>query len=622
MTGRATLIGTSVVGLRMWVVLLFGIAMLGVVQPVSADGGVTFVDVADGGANGLVYTRTPSPRKAIFDALKARGFLMLQEVPLVPQKPQGAPGVALFDFDNDGDEDIYVSNGPGTANSLFSNQTMEGGGLTFIDVAAASGVAAIDQDSQGVCFGDIDNDGDTDLFVLGNGGPNALFENQGDGTFLDITDLSGTGGGDRTSTSCSLGDVNGDGLLDIAVANSYSDWSNQFPYFVEPLALNEPNQLLHNTGGNVFTDVSDSSGFTSLAGLPPGVALITWAITLVDYDQDGDVDILTSDDQTVLPPADLGGVDLGFNRLFQNDGTGQFTDITPNVGLDRFGAWMGLSVGDFNCDGSLDFFASNFGDYAPTALGLSPPVPGLWASRWFLGQGDGTFLDPGVGSLVTTPFGWGTSAFDYDNDGDTDVVFHGGFELPVLVDASNPGVILQNPGCSGQFTVDTGALTAAHTRRGVQGVAVGDVNHDGFTDIVTVSNFDAPAPIPLLPYGIPYGSVFDDLAFLVPTFAPTADPATLAWTGIEFPGGSLTVEINSADNGNNWVQVELLGSAGLTEGGQANRDGIGAVVAFAPPPGTSRLVQPVLGEENSTMPSVLPLRPASSAPEACNRKVV
>ncbi|NEO96834.1 MAG: VCBS repeat-containing protein, partial [Moorea sp. SIO3G5] len=335
-------------------------------------------------------------------------------------------------------------------NSLYSNQLQETGQVKFLDLAASAGVAAFNQDSTGVAYGDIDNDSDLDLLVLGTGQPNQLFENQGDGTFVDITGTSRIGGGSKYSSSASMGDVNGDGLLDIVIGNSFTNWDDQIPIFREPFARNEHNQLFLNTGNNVFVDVSDSSGITNLAGFPQeaaGSASITWAIAMVDYDLDGDLDIVHADDQAAVPNAEQGGVDRGLIHILNNDGTGHFTDVTVEANTNQDGSWMGLSFGDLNSDGNMDIFATNLGDYARN----SPLPPGSLTSRWFLGQADGSFTDPGVGELVTTPFGWGTSTTDYDNDGDTDIIFHGGLDFSSRVDASNPGVILENDG-TGNFT--------------------------------------------------------------------------------------------------------------------------------------------------------------------------
>ena len=110
------------------------------------------------------------------------------------------------------------------------------------------------------------------------------------------------------------------------------------------------------------------------------------------------------------------------------------------------------------------------------------------------------FLYWRVGSLArATPFGWGTSAVDYDNDGDTDVIFHGGLDVGPAIEAANHGVVLSNPGCSALFEADFEALAGStdHGRRTVHGMAVGDLDQDGFMDVVSVSNFNIPADVEL-----------------------------------------------------------------------------------------------------------------------------
>ncbi len=560
-------------------------------QTVSQDS-VIFEDLTQ--ELGITYSRAESPsREAAYDEIRQQEVITQQDFVNTPLNSRGLPGVAILDYDSDGDLDIYVTNGPDAPNSLYSNQLEETGQFTFVDVAEEAGVTATDQDSSGVVYGDIDNDGDQDLLVLGTGEPNRLFENQGDGTFVDITEESGIGGGNKFSGSASFGDVNGDGFLDVVIGNTFTDWNDRVPVGgIVPFERNEHNQLFLNNGDNTFTDVSETSGIQNLASenLPPGAATITHAIAMVDYDLDGDIDIIHADDQGGVPQSDLGGSDRGVIYVLQNDGEGNFTDVTVESNLDVVGAWMGLSFGDFNADGNLDIFASNGGDYTSAAIGGQ--LEGQASSRWFLGQDDGTFEDPGVGELNATPFGWGTSTLDYENDGDTDIFFIGGHDLGMFVDASNPGALLQNDG-NANFTYEPGVLDADHTRRNEKGSAVGDLNGDGFVDIVTVSNFNTPESIELEQYPNQFNSSFDETAQFVPTFTSTA-PGEFVWNELELTDGTLSVEINSADNGNNFVEVDTLGTVGLTEDGVANRDGIGAVVSFTPEDG-STVMQPILG---------------------------
>jgi len=572
------------------VVVVTGALICGA-MPVSA--GVTFQNIAAGGGSGLSYSRGPSLRKATLDAIQADGILNLLngEYEMLPVKNYGGPGVAVLDYDNDGDLDIYVTNGPGVPNSLFRNRLKETGHLSFQDVGLSSGAALTSQDSNGVCFGDIDNDGDSDIYVTGYKG-NRLLENRGNGTFQEITAASGTGGQTTGSVSCAMGDVNGDGLLDVLIANTF-DLGNNLAY-AGTLDYFQLNQLLVNQGNRVFTDQTTASGLNSPLGIPqPGATLATWAVSLVDIDMDGDLDAMVANDDH----GNYSGIDAGFIRLFRNDGTGHFTDESVQAGLNRGGEWHGLAFGDLNCDGRLDIFGTNIGDYI-----FNPGyyLPGAHASRWFLGTSGGTFTDPGVGALVTTPTGWGGAMTDYDNDGDTDVIFHGGYEFSVYWDESNPGVVLNNSGCSAHFTWDSAALAATnHLERNVEGVATGDFDNDGFVDVVSVSSFDVnPGQLRVPLPSAPVGSIFDPTATMYFIATPgVPDFFLFQWQGFTRSNGTLAVELNSG-NGNHWAAFKLEGSRGLVDNhfatGLVNRDGIGGIVRFTPQGGQPTLT-PVLG---------------------------
>jgi hypothetical protein len=268
---------------------------------------------------------------------------------------------------------------------------------------------------------------------------------------------------------------------------------------------------------------------------------------------------------------------------------------------------MGLSFGDFNSDGRMDLFATNFGDYGMTVLPF-PYQRGDLTSRWFLGQPGGTFADPGIGAMQADPFGWGTSALDYDNNGTTDIAYFGAIDVGTILVQDNPGVLLSNDGTA-HFTRDASAFASTnYNRRSIFGEAVGDLNNDGFPDVVTASAMDIPNSVPLVPFPVSqppnaYGSPFDSSADFVPQFSPTG-PGTFAWNGYEFPNGTLQVQVNSADNGNGWVKVRTLGTVGLIAGGSVNRDGVGAVVEFTPDHGKEVMKPIVAGSSFASQDSL------------------
>jgi len=584
-----TFVPASTPARRLLAGLAITLALFSFGLPASADGGVTFSDIAAGGGAGITYHRTPSDRYSGRQAMIDLGPIPFadfrNEAANHPLKPAGAPGVALLDYDRDGDLDIYATNGPGTPNSLFSNQLVETGSVSFIDVGLASGAGATDQDSSGVCFGDIDNDGDEDLFVVGSGDPYRLIENQGDGTFVDISAGSGATGDGRWAVACSMADFNGDGLLDIVVANTYESWYNRLPVVTPGVYPGlQHNELFIAQGGNTFAEVGAAAGLHNVSNLPD--AAFTWAIGSADIDLDGDVDILSADNQGA-PPATKAD-ERGYPRFFENDGSGNFTDTTFAHGLDQEGGWMGVAFADFNCDGYMDFFNTNLGNYLG---GTRAP------SSFFLGSAAGTFTRLGLAELGGNPFGWGTSPIDYDNDGDFDLVYHGGVDNVRSVVAENPGVLYRNDGaCTAGFTYDNTAILRNHNNRMVNGVAVGDINNDGFDDVVSVSNFDV-VPVNFFPWvpflGPPRHPLFDQTARFEIAWFPLI-PGHFVYVDPIFNQGTLAVELNSADNGNQSVSFTTVGGKDLVTGGQVNRDGIGAVIRFTPD-GAASAMLPVVG---------------------------
>lgn len=591
-------------------------------------GDIRFQELAVRGSTLYDYRRAPSPEHAIRAANKQRSGLTFAAFAGEPVHDRGIAGVVMFDYDGDGDLDLYVTNGPGRPNSLYQNQLGRHRKVSFTDVAQRAGVALTSVDANGACAGDIDNDGDVDLYVLGKRESNHLFRNRGNGTFEDITTASGTGAGAVSHVSCTMADFDGNGKVDIAIANSF-DMRQALAIFAVPYALNERNQLLYNQDGTRFTDVSDSSGFTNLdieklpPNSPPGTpGEMSWAIAAVDYDQDGDADIVVDNDQAAFPMKKNGGLDRGLVRIHRNDGRGHFTDVTRSVGTAEPGGWMGLSFGDFNFDGTIDVFNSNAGDYMFIPLPEMGYHKGDLSSRWLLQNKDHTFTDPRrsslkeplkdgadptLGGLEATPWGWGTSAFDYDNDGDTDIYYHGSLDGMFWVTSDNPGSLLRNKGPHAlkqgffpSFDLDLKAQnTAAQRRRTVTGVAVGDLNKDGFEDVVSVAQSRKMGP--LTPYSddanFDFDSPFDRGAAYLKTYqrtggGPAVPDITLRPTPQTTVDGDLSVQINGG-NANRSATIRVLGSIGRTPAARVNRDGIGAVVTFTPR-GYRSAIRPVI----------------------------
>jgi hypothetical protein len=400
-------------------------------------------------------------------------------------------GVALLDFDNDGWLDIYLVNGS-TSEALNGKAAAPHAALfrnnhdgTFTDVAAKAGVTN-DRWGFGVAIGDYDNDGLPDIFVA-NFGKNRLYHNNGNGTFTDLAEKAGVTLG-NWSSGPTWGDYDGDGRLDLFVpgyvhfdaatlaqgAHPESIAFCQFrgePVMCGPRGLKgEPDHLFHNNGDGTFTDVSKKAGVTDDLGYY-GLASI-----FVDVNDDGKPDLLVADDSTP-------------NYLYLNKGDGAFEDASFASGyaLNESGretASMGIAVGDYTHNGLLDIYNTTFSDdYNPL----------------YRNEGDANFTDISYQAGIaepTIPFlGWGTSFFDYDNDGWLDLFVVNGHVYPA-VDQQNWGtswaqrpLLFHNE--SGKLklmpAVEGTGLAEVHVSRGM---AFGDLFNDGKIDVV-INNLDS-----------------------------------------------------------------------------------------------------------------------------------
>jgi hypothetical protein len=276
------------------------------------------------------------------------------------------------------------------------------GDWRFQDVTEAAGVAST-AFGMGIAVADYDNDGHPDIY-LSNFGPNTLYHNNGDGTFSDVTPQAGVARGSRVGAGVCFLDIEGDGWLDLFVANYVQfSYSRHRPHQINgllfyPGPLDHPaetNVVFRNLGDGTFRDVSGSSGVAAHAGTGMGVIAC-------DYDDDNDTDVFVANDE--MP-----------NFLFRNDGRGHFEQLGVASGVAYNAAGlpqgsMGIECGDYDNDARLDFYLTSYQNE--------------WATL-FRNLGDGFFLDvtqpTGAGAGTLPHVTWGEGLVDFDNDGDRDL---------------------------------------------------------------------------------------------------------------------------------------------------------------------------------------------------------
>ena len=463
--------------------------------------------------------------------------------------PLGA-GVVAFDYNGDDLQDIYVTSTPDLAglvpdsegeNALFRNN----GDGTFTDVADEAGVSDADAKSNGGCAADYDNDGDQDLFVA-NWGASKLFRNDGNGTFVDVAESAGLADPDSTyrSMGCAWGDFDRDGALDFIVVR-HIDESNPDAFTMRLYFLDvRPLALFHNNRDGTFTEVTGLLGSTASPDHDEGAYGRVWGAGFqpawVDFDNDGDLDLYVINDF---------GEYIHPNVLWRNDGPAgdsasgtewSFTDISEPSGAGTAMFGMGLAVADYNSDGYLDMFVTNIAD-----------------NVLLTNSGDGGFQDRAADAGVAygeyrrqQRVSWGTVFLDYDNDGYEDLYVASGFlDTDDINRREQPNLLFRN-NRDGSFS-DVSAISGAADWGTGRGVAYADFNGDGCLDLF-VANLGRSAA--------------------------AGEPVRLFQ--------------NRCDWGNNWLIVKPVGTA-------SNRDGIGARITLTAD-GRSQVREITAGASNSS----------------------
>jgi hypothetical protein len=392
-------------------------------------------------------------------------------------------GVAMFDYDNDGKLDLFLVNSLSvdlvkshgkTKSQLYHND----GNGKFTEVGEKAGVSDVGW-GMGVAVGDYNNDGFDDLYVTCLG-PDHLFKNNGNGTFTDVTAKAGVSD-PRWSTGASFFDYDHDGYLDLFVSN-YVDFDiDHLPEFGQgqtctyksipvqcgPRGLKGAgDSLFHNNGDGTFTEVSKKAGVSDPEGFY-GLGVLT-----SDFDGDGWVDIFVANDSTP-------------NFHYRNNGDGTFKEIgfTAGTAVNENGSEqgsMGVTAGDYDHDGRIDIFITNFADEYNTLYHNDAP---------------NSFTDVSYTAklaAVSLPHvGWGTKFFDYDNDGWVDLLVANGHVYPQLPNYKQPRLFHRNnrDGTFTEISAQFGSIfTELHASRGV---AFGDIDNDGDIDIL-IADLDGP----------------------------------------------------------------------------------------------------------------------------------
>jgi hypothetical protein len=426
------------------------------------------------------------------------GLLVFEEIPASvsginwthnaahsPQKylPESTgPGCAFLDYDNDGWMDIYLVNSGQSdfyapakplSNALYRNNR-DG---TFTDVTQKAGVSGRGF-GMGVAAGDYNNDGFQDLYVT-QYGRSILYRNNGNGTFTDVTQEAGVGIQGWASSAVWF-DYDNDGRLDLFVgqfarfdkaAGCGISTDGKRHYCIPRIFPSAASWLFHNNGDGTFTDVSRESGIANHLGK-------AWGAVATDVNNDGRMDLFVANDT------------VG-NFLFMNRGDGRFDEVGLRADVayssdGRARSGMGVDSADFDQDGWMDLFVSN----------IDEEIFSLYRNTH-----DGTYDDQamhlGVGMATRWMSGWGIKFIDYDNDGDLDLFLANGFpddlveEFSSQVKYHEPLLLFHNVG--GKFeNVSEQSGPVFGKSFSARGLAVGDFNNDGGIDVLVAVNDGPP----------------------------------------------------------------------------------------------------------------------------------
>jgi enediyne biosynthesis protein E4 len=394
-------------------------------------------------------------------------------------------GCGFLDYDNDGWMDIYlVNSGPcdfytppqPLSNALYRNNR-DG---TFTDVTEKAGVPG-NAYGMGVAVGDYDADGLPDLYVT-QYPRSILYHNNGDGTFTDVTAKAGVAAPGWGSSAVWF-DYDNDGRLDLFVCRfvDFDKSKNKFcgntvtgeRWYCKPNVYGpEPSYLFHNNGDGTFTDVSKESGIAASLGK-------AWGVVAADINNDGWMDLFVGNDTVA-------------NFLFANRGKKGFEEIglLAGVGYNTFGrarSGMGVDAADYDQDGFLDLFVANV-DQEMYAL--------------YHNNKDETFTDvsipTGIGPTTQFMSGWGLKFFDYDNDGDIDLFLCNGHPDDEVekriahVTYREPLLLFRNTGSGGFKNVSLASGPIFFKPLAARGMALGDFDNDGAVDVLIATNNGAP----------------------------------------------------------------------------------------------------------------------------------